>query len=156
MCVDVLLELLLLNETTLVLVDDGEGLLHVVVGLFGQSAGGKELLVVEWSRVWKWVQIGEPTVENNQQSKLHIKAERCSEQRRSCGCYCIRWRLTFAPVQGCSDVSIRQSREGHSELQKSNKKNGSQVTDMSSNYLTEFDSYLFHPSEAVDQWITLN
>lgn len=47
MYVDVLLELLLLNETTLVLVDDGEGLLHVVAGLFGQPAGGEELLVVE-------------------------------------------------------------------------------------------------------------
>lgn len=41
------LELLLLNEAAVVLVDDGEGLLHVVGALAGQAAGLEELLVIE-------------------------------------------------------------------------------------------------------------
>lgn len=42
-----LLELILLNEATLVLVNDVEGLLHVIAGLAGQANLGKERLVVE-------------------------------------------------------------------------------------------------------------
>lgn len=42
-----LLQLILLNETALVLVDDGEGLLDLVGGLAGQTTGLEERLVVE-------------------------------------------------------------------------------------------------------------
>lgn len=42
-----LLELILLNEATLVLVNDVEGLLHIIAGLAGQANLGKESLVVE-------------------------------------------------------------------------------------------------------------
>lgn len=49
MCV--LLQLLLLNETTLVLVDDAEGLLDIVSGLARHAACLEELLVVECASV---------------------------------------------------------------------------------------------------------
>lgn len=41
------LQLLLLNEATVVLVDDGEGLLHIFGALAGQAACLEELLVIE-------------------------------------------------------------------------------------------------------------
>lgn len=45
------LQLLVLNETALVLVDDVEGLLDVVRGLASQTACNEELLVVECASV---------------------------------------------------------------------------------------------------------
>lgn len=47
----VLLQLILLNETTLVLVDDAEGLLDFLSALAGHATCMEELLVVEWARV---------------------------------------------------------------------------------------------------------
>lgn len=46
-CRNVLLQLLLLNEATVVLVNDFEGLLDIIRGLASQAACGEELLVVE-------------------------------------------------------------------------------------------------------------
>lgn len=46
-CLHVLLQLLLLNEATVVLVDDGKGLLDVIGRLAGQTACLEEALVVE-------------------------------------------------------------------------------------------------------------
>lgn len=46
------LQLLLLNEAAVVLVDDGEGLLHIVGALAGQAACLEELLVVEGVGSW--------------------------------------------------------------------------------------------------------
>lgn len=43
----ILLQLFLLNEATLVLVNDGKGLLDIVSTLSGQTASLEELLVVE-------------------------------------------------------------------------------------------------------------
>lgn len=47
-----LLQLLLLNEATVVLVNDGEGLLDIICALAGQTACLEELLVVEGVSSW--------------------------------------------------------------------------------------------------------
>lgn len=49
----VLLELILLNEATVVLVNDGEGLLDLIGGLAGQAACLEEGLVVEGVSSWR-------------------------------------------------------------------------------------------------------
>ena len=51
-CLSVLLELLLLNEATVVLVNDGKGLLDIISGLAGQTACLEELLVVKGVSSW--------------------------------------------------------------------------------------------------------
>lgn len=48
----ILLQLILLNEAAVVLVDDGEGLLQVIVALGGQTAFLEETLVVEGVGSW--------------------------------------------------------------------------------------------------------
>lgn len=51
MCIS--LQLILLNEATVVLVNDGEGLLHIIGALAGQAACLEELLVVEGVGSWR-------------------------------------------------------------------------------------------------------
>ncbi len=48
-----LLQLILLNEATVVLVNDGEGLLDISCALAGQAACLEELLVVKGVSSWK-------------------------------------------------------------------------------------------------------
>lgn len=108
----VLLQLILLNETALVLVNNGEGLLELVGGLAVQTTGLEELRVVEWVGAWN-------------QRGLLLESKHCSfwcpQQfyTGSCDFVAVTRGPTFALLQGCSDLSILQyTCEGHCDLQK--------------------------------------
>ena len=51
-CLNVLLQLLLLNEAAVVLVNDFEGVLDIICRLAGQSACLEKLLVVKGVSTW--------------------------------------------------------------------------------------------------------
>lgn len=138
--VRVLLQLLLLNEAAVVLVNDGEGLLHIIGALAGQAARLEELLVVEGVGSWNahkrhdnvrlfswhaclsmWLQCGDgrclvlftPKVTAWKWNINEVEDMAWFQSIYDCTWRKIR-RLTWAAIQSCFHISFDEdTSEGH-------------------------------------------